>query len=295
MPYNQPYMDPNDKRYSSGGYQYINGEWVRNDDAARNRAQNQNNGGAGNVAPGGTTHPDMFGTQTYSGGEGQDIARDMDRFGKDAEAEITSAPGSVHQGIRDGIGKAWDQMSGAYNPNQISLAGAQQASGPYGGQDAQSRDMQMQLMQQLQQQAAGTGPSIAQLQLQKGTDQNISQAMALGASQRGAGQAGMMKGIAQQQAQIGQGMANDSAMLRLQEQMQARQALGSGLQGMRSGDQAFAGMQQQGNQFNAQQRMDAEKLRQETQLAYEKMREEHAKNASPMGAIGGALGMLGKM
>ncbi len=188
-------------------------------------------------------------------------------------------------------------LMGGRDPNQI---GIDPRTGNYHGQmqdfgQNQTRGMQMQLMQQLQDQAAGNGPSLAQMQLQKGTDQNISQAMALGASQRGAGQAGMMKGIAQQQAQIGQGMANDSAMLRLQEQMQARQMLGSGLQGMRGGDQAQSGMQLQNQQFGATQQMEAERLRQETQLAYEKMRQQAAKDNSIGGMIGGAMGAIGSM
>ncbi len=122
------------------------------------------------------------------------------------------------------------------------------------------RNQQLQLMQQLQDQAAGKGPSIAQLQLQKGGDQAMSQAMALGASQRGAGRAGALKGIANQQAKIGQGMANDSAMLRLQEQMQARTQLGTGLASMRSSDEARSQFQQKQDmdRWKAQQELDAQ-------------------------------------
>lgn len=227
----------------------------------------------------------------------------------------------------------WDSINGSYNPNQPGInpnagqigsgvngtaqAGLMQSAGPNGMQQNQSRDMQMNLMQQLQDQAAGKGPSLAQMQLQKGTDANMMSAMALGQAQRGAGQGGMQKGIAQQQASIGQGMANDSAMLRLQEQMQARQMLGQGLQGMRGQDQGWAGMDTQNNQFNAGQGnqngqfnagqtnqmntakgqlgLDAEKMRQETALAYEKMRQQAAKDASPMGAIGGIFGAVGGM
>lgn len=304
--------DPNNPQYARGGYTFVNGEWVRNDDVARNASGSQYDSGhnAAN-APGDAP--------------GQEVARDLDRWGKQVEQDVGTA------------GQWWDQnrdaFMGAYNPQQgqvnmnagnlqsgvngTAQAGVQQAAGPNGAMQGQSRDMQMALMQRLQDQAQGKGPSLAQMQLQKGTDANMSAAMALGQSQRGAGQAGMMKGIASQQANIGQGMANDAAMLRLQEQMQANQMLGSGLQGMRGQDLSYAGMEQQGSQFNAgqanqssqfnagqvnsqnvarqQAAMEAERLRQETQLAYEKMRAQAAKDRSLMGVVGGVAGAIGSM
>ncbi len=170
-------------------------------------------------------------------------------------------------------------MFGGYlPPEDRSMPGTMYSQGPNGMQQDQSRQMQMQLMQQLQQQASGQGPSLAQMQLQKGTDQNISQAMALGASQRGAGQAGMLKGIATQQANIGQGMANDSAMMRLQEQMQARQQLGAGIQGMRGGDQA------------RQSGLSLKLARAANLLAYDQLAAQAAKQNSIMGAASGIMG-----
>jgi hypothetical protein len=77
--------------------------------------------------------------------------------------------------------------------------------------------------------ARGTGPSVAQMQLKQGTDRNMQQAAALIGSQRGYNP-GAQRQIATQRAQIGQQMAGDSAMLRLQEQMQARAALQSTIQ-----------------------------------------------------------------
>lgn len=307
-----PWNDPNNPQYAHGGYTFVNGEWVRNDDVARNASGSQydSNHNAANA-------PGM--------GSGEEVARDTDRAGK-----------AIDQFGGD-AGKWWDQnrdsFMGAYNPQQSPVnmnagnlqsgvngtaqGNVAQAAGPNGTQQGQSRDMQLALMQRLQDQAQGKGPSLAQMQLQKGTDANISGAMALGQSQRGAGQAGMLKGIATQQANIGQGMANDSAMLRLQEQMQANQMLGQGLNGMRGQDQGWAGMEQQNAQFNAgqsnqssqfnagqtnqqnvarqQAAMEAERLRQETQIAYEKMRQQAAKDRSVMGVVGGAMGAIGSM
>lgn len=109
-------------------------------------------------------------------------------------------------------------------------------------QQAQTRAAQWGLIQQLQGQAAGTGPSLAQAQLQQATDRNMQQAMAMGVSQRGAGQTAALHNIAGQRAGIGQQMAGDSAMLRLQEQMAAQQQLGGLLGGM-------YGQDMQGRQF----------------------------------------------
>lgn len=307
-----PWNDPNNQQYARGGYTFVNGEWVRNDDVARNASGSQydSNHNAAN-APG--LNP------------GEEVARDMDRAGK----SVDQFAGQANQWWNQNR----DEFMGAYNPNQPQVnmnagnlqsgvngtaqAGVAQAAGPNGAMQGQSRDMQLALMQRLQDQAQGKGPSLAQMQLQKGTDANISNAMALGQSQRGAGQAGMLKGIATQQANIGQGMANDAAMLRLQEQMQANSMLGQGLQGMRGQDLSYAGMEQQGSQFNAAQQnqgaqfnagqtnaqnvarqqaaMEAERLKQETQLAYERLRAQAAKDRSLMGVVGGAAGAIGSM
>ncbi len=280
MPYNQPYKDPNDARYSQGGYTWMNGEWVRNNDLPGMPIPQTPSDKATNT-PGGIQGSD---------GRANNIARDTDRFGKDFEHEFTSAPGSVHQNIRGEIGKGWDSINGARQPANVRIAGQQRSMGPDGTNEGQTRGMQMQLLQQLQSQAAGNGPSLAQMQLQKGTDQNISNAMALGASQRGAGQAGMLKGIQGQQAGIAQGMANDAGMLRLQEQMQAQGMLGQQLGATRGADQSWAGMGMQNSQFNAGQGNQMSMSQANIDVELEKLRADAAKQASPMGAIGGLMG-----
>lgn len=223
-----------------------------------------------------------------------------------------------------GAGDAWDTFVGSarinpvgFNQNAGQTGPAAQggffgAAGPNGADQNQARGMQMGLLQQLQDQAAGKGNSLAQMQLQKGTDQNMMQAMALGQSQRGAGAAGMAKGIAQQQATIGQGMANDSAMLRLQEQMQAQNMLGQQLGQTRGQDQGWAGMGLQNNQFNAgaqqnnaqfnagqtntmannnaQRSADAAQGQAKIDLELEKLRLEAAEKRSPAGMVGGLMG-----
>lgn len=94
---------------------------------------------------------------------------------------------------------------------------------------AQFRQGQSQLAQQLMQQAQGQGPSIAAAQMQAGMDQAMQNQMAGLASQRGmnAGLAGRL--VAQQGADQQAKIAQQAGLMRLQEQNQAQQQLGQAL------------------------------------------------------------------
>lgn len=212
-----------------------------------------------------------------------------DQWGKSASESLS---GQKHSGNATGFGNAvadvsnfakdrWGDIMGTRNPNQITVGNA--------GQNAQglgdTRSMQMSLIQQLQDQANGVGPSLAQMQLQKGSEQNMANAMALGQSQRGAGQAGMLKGIQGQQAGIAQGMAGDAAMLRLQEQMGARNQLGQSLGQVRGADESMINS-------NAQRQADAAKQQATLDLEREKMLNEQRKNNSPLGFMGGVFSSM---
>lgn len=170
---------------------------------------------------------------------------------------------------------AWQQrlMQGAQG------AGARQAPtmtaaqlGPaalYGGAfinqapQAQFRQGQEGLIAQLQAQANGTGPSLAQGQLQQATDRNMAQALAMGQAAGNNGAA--MRNIANQRAAMSQQSAADSSQLRMAEQMQAQNQLGQVLAGARGQDIGLAteqagfdqsaGLANQGarNQFSLQQ------------------------------------------
>lgn len=97
------------------------------------------------------------------------------------------------------------------------------------GQMDEDRQRQAALYQQFQQMSAGNGPSLAQGQLQQATDQNIRQAMALGAAQQGQGMgySSALRGIADQSAAARQQAAAQSALIRNQEQMQGMQGMGA--------------------------------------------------------------------
>jgi len=81
----------------------------------------------------------------------------------------------------------------------------------------QARDQQMQVIQDLQRQAAGDMNSLAQQQLRAGYGQAQAQQSSLGSSMRGQGAGAAMRGIQQGQAGIQRGFAGDQQMLKLQD------------------------------------------------------------------------------
>ncbi len=128
------------------------------------------------------------------------------------------------------------QLAASQNRAAQQVNAAQINSSP----QEQFRNAQLMLTNQLQQQAAGQGPSLAQSQLRQGTDRNIQQAMAMAASQRGANAGQGLRGIGMQAAQANQQAAAQSADLRAQEQMAARQQVAGVLQGGRAQDVGLA-------------------------------------------------------
>lgn len=180
---------------------------------------------------------------------------------------FSNAAGQISQGNKDPfnggdlfapdrfIAKGRDINTGAFGPTQqmaalkalmqqgatsdatnatFDTAGAERARG---SQDA--------LLQQLLDQAAGRGPSPAQMMLQQAADRNLSDAAALTNTQRGLGATAASSQVAGQRAQIGQETARDAGILRLQEQMQAAQAAGGLASNMRGQDVGQAQAQAQ--------------------------------------------------
>lgn len=95
---------------------------------------------------------------------------------------------------------------------------------------------EQQYIASLQQAASGQGgPSVAEQQMRAGLDQANQQAQSMAASQRGISPALAARLAAQQQAAMGQSTNANAAMLRSQEQMDARNSLGQGLQSIRAG------------------------------------------------------------
>lgn len=177
-----------------------------------------------------------------------------------------STPGALGTGQYNPKGYQVDRGAAdiyGYQQSRDQFAqGARDAAARAGPQIAtaqqdQFRAGQLGLMGQLQDQAAGRGPSLAQMQLQQASDRNMANALALGATQAsGTRGAGALRAIAGQQAGIGQQLAADSAMMRLQEQQQAQGMLAGLMSGARGQDIGLAtsqaGMDLQSRQVNDQ-------------------------------------------
>ena len=110
-------------------------------------------------------------------------------------------------------------------------------------QQAEFRAQQQDLVAALQAQAAGEGPSLAQMQMDEAREQNIAQAMALAASQRGLGAGQGLRQISDQAQLATQQAARDAVRGRLQEQMAAQGQLGNVLAGARGQDIGLAAEQ----------------------------------------------------
>lgn len=177
-------------------------------------------------------------TQVKGSGSG---ITDKGRFGVDMGTADTGPEGSYWMGqltsMQDKLGKRQAPQVDQTQANQI-------------------RDAQTKLIADLQNQAAGIGPSLAQAQLSKASDQNLANTIATIQSTRGMGAtaaAGQAQGAG---AQAGQQLAQDSAILQLQEQMQARGMLGQLATGTRGQDLGVAAQNAQLEMQNQQQIAD---------------------------------------
>lgn len=117
---------------------------------------------------------------------------------------------------------------GITQAQQAALQGNAQGNATAGQQGA--------LAQRLLAMANGTGPSLAQNQLQQATQSNITQQAGLMASQRGLNPGLAARQIAEQGAAANQGAAAQSAQLRLQEQLGATGQLAGALGQQRAQD-----------------------------------------------------------
>jgi hypothetical protein len=183
---------------------------------------------------------------------GKDAARHAENTKKreaaEAQARTDARVDPIRQGYeedRAGVTSAQQTIDPA-SMNAAQLAAAQQATAAsFAGANInmapqdQLRAQQMAFAQQLQQQAQGIGaPSVANLQLQAGTDRGLAQQMAMAASQGGGA-------LAQRQSQrgmadISQAAAGQAAALRAQEQLAAQNQYAQALSGVRGQDIGLA-------------------------------------------------------
>jgi hypothetical protein len=163
------------------------------------------------------------------------------------------------------------------------------------------RTAQTGLLPQLQQQAQGQGPSVADQMLRNAQQNNVAQGMAMAASQRGVNPAMAMRNAMQSTAQANQGAAAQAMPARVQEQLGAQQNLMQAAQAGRGQDlqyenqtrQLAAQYEQMGlNQAQAlmQAQIDVQKANQSAQL-----QNANAERNMLGQAFGGAAGFLGNM
>lgn len=252
--------DRNDPYYSSQpNYRWVDqlGTWVNYDP---NTAANQ----AGNASQGsGPAQPQARGDEKDPNSDywRQEAAAGRAFFssnsgswqrttGTNATAgEITAKKPADSTATIGGKGTATPFMKGITDKTPFMTAIQKQLEGRMAGEglpqtsfatsDAErARGAQMQLLEQLLAQAAGTAPSPAQAMLQQAADRNLADASAMAQSQRGLGATAAQSQVAGQRAEIGQEAARDAGILRLQEQMQATQAAGRVAEGLRGQDVA---------------------------------------------------------
>lgn len=176
----------------------------------------------------------------YGGLTGKTLAQGAQQFGNWA------APGLFSNGA--GGGKTPYQPGATPTGMQVNVAPAAQSSAT-NGIDQNNYGVMGRLAQQYQNQANGVGPSLAQMQLQQATDQNLRNSAALAASGRNPALASYQ--ATQAQGAAGQQAAGQSAIARLQEQYQAQQGLANITGQMQGAYGQNAAMQQNNNQFNA--------------------------------------------
>lgn len=168
---------------------------------------------------------------TASGQDGYQSQITNDNFAAQ-QAALRQAPTSVAANIG---------AASTINANNLNPAAMAAGTTLDQSQSNQFRQGQQSLVGQLQAQANGTGPSLAQNQLQLATNRNIAQQLGVAATTSGQmNGAASLRQSALSSAAANQGLAQNSATLRLQEQLQAQQELNDALSSGRSQDLSAA-------------------------------------------------------
>lgn len=153
-------------------------------------------------------------------------------------------PGLKHVAGGQQLWETNTARSNQLNADASALPGQYIQPGQYQDMRAQNQSFVNQIGDYLG--TIGQGPSVAELQLNQGMDQALAQQMALAASQRGGGNVGLQqRQLAEQQANIGQNVAGQAALLRAQEDQANQQLMLQGLGLQTQAGQAMQGMDQE--------------------------------------------------
>lgn len=140
------------------------------------------------------------------------------------------AVGATQQGVASQVAPAAQSAGQDLGAANLSSAATIDRS------DEDFRNAQLGLQSQLQQQAAGNGPSVAVSQLQSATDRNIQNQAALAASQGGRNAGTVQRGLALGAATQNEAAANQAAQTRATEQLNAQNSLANLTASGRSAD-----------------------------------------------------------
>lgn len=173
------------------------------------------------------------------------------------------------------------------------------------GRSTASLKNQNQLIGQLQQQALGQGPSLAQVQLKAAADRSLAQQMAGAAASRGGNPAAVQRQLMQNQAAGQRTLGQQAAETGIQEQRSAQQQLGGLVQNEQNMADSLASkyMQSGLDVDSAQQaaQIELQKLKVGRSTAMEEMdQKRHAANRARevdwtdklMGGAGGVISLL---
>jgi hypothetical protein len=164
------------------------------------------------------------------------------------------------------------------NQSNFNLPGYQQGmnqraglADQYGRQGSQFSGQQGMLAGMLMQQARGQGPSLADMQMQRGMQQAQAQQQSMAASGRGNAALGARQAM-QNTGNAAQQLAGQGAMARVAEQRQAQGLLGNVLQGARGQDINQQQANSQAQLQALQQQLQLQQLQQGGMMGYEQQR-----------------------
>ena len=170
-----------------------------------------------------------------------------------------------------------------------------QGYGQYSGANQGFLGGQQQLVSQLQQQAQGQGPSLAQQQLAQAMQQAQAQNAGLMATQRGVNPGMALRMAGMNQAGMAQGIAAQGAQARIQEQLNAQQqlqtALGTGMQQTGALQQFYQQQQLAQNEADRQAQMQRQQLAVNQNFGIQGIQSQNYNSSA--GRLGGFIGGLG--
>lgn len=184
------------------------------------------------------------------------------------------------------------------------MSGGNGGAGGFNSNPSAYQNAQMALINQLQRQSSGTGPSVAANQLRVGQEANLAATIAAANSARGGANPGLARAAMQSNAEAQGRAAQEAATARLQEQLSSQGLLGttiaqgqsSAIQQQEVSNQLEVAKNQLAAQY-AQMGLDAEKANQQAEIQMKQLIQSGAIDMKKlqMAALTGDREFLGNM